>query len=257
MFANYEDIDAQIIDILNAGAASTFSTTIDTSTSADERRSNGSIQEARRKSAYRIFAAIGSNPSHPYWPELSTLETIAHNAELPPCYGNIGTPLIQPHSAFTGGNGGFMTGVPKKAEEVESARLDTKGTMTNYFGTRLAHNSYRETSVISPVSLWYSTTNGIFQFTGYAAKVPMIRVPPVLADAETMADTKIPLDLAATNVKLAVSLLMKEGDLNILRIGLALGQLGEGDLLDIRSGAVRTEPINLSRAVGLSQLFKQ
>jgi hypothetical protein len=109
---------------------------------------------------------------------------------------------------------------------------------------------------MSPVSCWYSTQNGTLQFTGFAAKVPMIKVPEVLADAETMADTKIPLELAATNVKLAVGLLMKEGDSTILRLGLALMQLGEADLIDIRNGAIRTEPINLSRAVGISQQLK-
>jgi hypothetical protein len=35
-----------------------------------------------------------------------------------------------------------------------------------------------------------------------------------------------------------------------------LMQLGEADLIDIRNGAIRTEPINLSRAVGISQQLK-
>jgi hypothetical protein len=258
MFADYQDINAQIIDILNANEASTFSETVDTSDSGDERRSDAAIDEARRKSAYRIFAAIGMNPAHPYWGELSTLETVVHNATIPPCYGNIGTPLIQPYDGFTGGNAGFLTGLPKPAGDIESARLNTKGSVTNYFNSQTvqAHNEARATDVMSPVSCWYSTQNGTLQFTGFAAKVPMIKVPEVLADAETMADTKIPLELAATNVKLAVGLLMKEGDSTILRLGLALMQLGEADLIDIRNGAIRTEPINLSRAVGISQQLK-
>jgi hypothetical protein len=256
MFADYQDIQAQIIDILNANAASTFSSEVDSSPSGDERRSDDAVTAARRHSAYRIFSAIGQNLAHPYWGQLSTLETVANNGTIPPCYGNIGTPLIQPFTGFTGGNAGFLTGIPKSPAEIESARLDAKGTMTNYFGTRLQHNSFREVSVVSPVSCWYSTQNGVLQFTGYAAKVPMIKVPTTQTLSEEMADEKIPLELAATNVKLAVSLLMKEGDLNILRIGLAFAQLGETDLLDIRSGATRTEPINLGRAVGLAQQLR-
>lgn len=253
MFADYTDIDAQIIDILNANANQTFSTTVDTSDSGDDRRSTAAITEARRKSAYRIFAAIGMNVSHPYWNEYSTSPAVTHGGTIPTCYGNIGTPLIQPYSGFTGGVSGYLTGIPKRPEEIESVRMDSRGSFTNYFGTAFAHNTARKTDVIAPTALWYSTQNGKLLFTGYAAKIPLIAVPATVGAAETQADTKIPLELAATNVRLAVGLLMKEGDANIIRMGLAYAQWGEADLIDIRNGAVRTEPINISRAVGLSQ----
>lgn len=97
IYADYRDIDAQINSLLNRSAAGQFSAVGDTSDSADARYSNDLVTEARRKAAYKIFQAIGSNPSHPYWADLMELYAVDHNDPIPVHFGEIGIPIIAPN----------------------------------------------------------------------------------------------------------------------------------------------------------------
>lgn len=94
IYIDYTDIDAQINNILNRNPAGLFSSVGDISDSADKRYSDDLITESRRKAAYRIFEAIGSNPSHPYWADLMAYYAVDHNAPIPVHFGEIGIPVI-------------------------------------------------------------------------------------------------------------------------------------------------------------------
>lgn len=248
-FADVDDITSQINHICNRSPANVFSPVGDTSESADKRYSDGAIESARRMAAHKIFSAIGSNPSHPYWGQLKTDVPVANGGVIPPYYGEIGVPQI----SVNGGT--YRNGYPADGDEIDSWRNDESGTFSNFYGTE-DDQAYNETTdpddVMSPMALKYNTGGGVLVYTGSNAKIPMIAVPGNLSDAEDMADNKIPFNLAALNVKLALPLLVKEGD-NLFRTAAFLGQQGENELLQVAGGAVKVQPIDVAKAIQLSQ----
>ena len=338
VYADYTDIQAAIIAILNANEPGVFSTSVDTGESADSRYSNDMITNARRAAAYRILDAIGSNPSHPYWGSLATKVTVAHGDPIPACFGEIGVPEIlalgEPYSRNIGGSLGsvtngyptaafadvglfvtadigrvltvldgattvltgtilswvealgqtevtvdanatdsvsdcnatvtspaetiddWVTGIAASPDEVESYRANKHNMYSNPLGDLTEQHDAGATTlgVYHPLMGRYSTANGYIKFTGYQCRIPMIQQPANLAAAETMADTKIPIALLGTCVRLALAILYKEGD-NLARLAAIYSLQGENDLVAIRGGAIRSAPIDVARAVQFGQRY--
>lgn len=254
-FANWQDITAQINHITNRLAAGVFSHLGDTGESADKRYTDAAVNDARRKAAYRIFEAIGSNPSHPYWGILKTDVDFGYGDPIPPYYGEIGEPLISPSAGLEA-----RTGFPADPDEIESYRGDIAGTFSNLYGAAAQeHDELTDDDVISPLSLLYSTNNGVIIFTGYECTIPMIVVPQGLTSpeadttaAEYMADTKMPIPLSTLNAKLALPGLVKEGD-NLFRVAMYLGEQAERELTILKGGAVKVAPIDVGKAIQVSQ----
>lgn len=254
-FAAWQDISAQINHITNRLAAGVFSEVGDTGESADDRYTDDAVNDARRKAAYRIFDAIGSNPSHPYWGMLKTDVDLGYGDPIPPYYGEIGEPKITPSLGAEA-----RTGFPADPDEIESYRLDASGTYSDLYGNGTqAHDELSADDIISPMSLMYSTNNGIALFTGIDFTIPMILVPQSLTSpeadttaAEYMADTKMPLPLSTLNAKLALPGLVKEGD-NLFRVAMYLGEQAERELVMLKGGAIKVQPIDVGKAIQLSQ----
>lgn len=405
-YADPRDIEAQLNHILNRLAAETYSHEGDTSPTRDKRYADETVVESRRKAGYRILEAIGSNPSHPYWGDLSEYVTVAHRSIIPPCLGEIGIPEIKAYpdtyflersvvgttqsgvstttfslaDAFSSADVGmfvylggvlygeitgatsdtievdaagpgapqagvdieirslrsesFLPGVPAAADWIESVRSDRLGTYTNPLGDgQQPHNELQGTGLPSSVCWRYSTDNGVLRFTGHECRIPMVKLPdlpyrekssivasplvilltgsnnvelasgswttadigrtvvtsvgnmdgqiisisgvsneiallsgppsdatPLTAIPATVyensladfVDTRIPVDLAALNVKLALPLLVKEGD-NAFRIAITLGNEGERELINIKSGGIKVNPIDPARLIQFSQ----
>lgn len=251
-FANHIEIQAHIIDVLNANPEGQFSPFIDQTESSDKRRSDDAITSARRVAAHRIIEAIASNPSHPYWGELKTDVAVAYGDPIPACYGQIGIPLIVPFVGATA-----RTGVPRDPDDVESARENTVGYLTDFFGEEaldIQQHNEAENGFVAPMSCWYSTANGVFKYTGNSAVIPMVRSALTEADYRDIADNKIPVPLVAANVRLAVAILMKEGD-NLSQLAGVYAQQGEADLVKIQGGALEVAPINVARAIQNAQRY--
>lgn len=334
-YATDEDIQSQINSIVNANPPKSFGPVPDTSDGADNRYSLEEITEARRKAAWRILDAIGSDPSHPYWGDLSDVVTVTYGQEIPPCYGEIGVPQVQEFSApgsyyetvrtisgvqlsggsptasltgtdtfrdsdaglrfaFTGmgfgptvtiasvddettatldtnadkaytdetvtlslqvASGEWVDAMEADADEIDSYVRDYRGAYSDFYGMgRQFHDYLNEGRVPSPLAGKYSTANGIIRFTGTACRIPMIKVPATLAEAQVLADTKIPLGLSATCVRLAIGMLIKEGD-NLARLAGIYNLQGENDLLSIRQGSVQSRGIDVSRAIQVAQRY--
>lgn len=69
-----------------------------------------------------------------------------------------------------------------------------------------------------------------------------------------LADNRVPLDLASTVMRLAIGLLIKEGD-NLLRTTNVYSTRGELDLVEIRQGAASVRPLDITRAAQMSERF--
>lgn len=252
-FANQVDIQAQIQDILNNSPVGQFSPTGDVSESADGRRSDDAIVHARRMASHRVIDAVASNLAHPYWGELKTDVALTHLQIIPACYGEIGIPLIVPFPTGTA-----KSGIPKKPDEIEAARENNLGTLTDFFGEEegdLQLHNEAESGFMAPMACWYSTTNGIFRFTGVSAVVPMVKAGTTDTERDTIADDKIPVTLSATVVRLSVGMLIKEGD-NLLNLSGVYAQQGEADLIAIKGGAITVAPIEVARAIQNAQRFR-
>lgn len=252
IFANVTDIEAQLNHICNRAQDGVFSATGDTGQSADKRYSDDAITESRRKAAYKIFDALASNLSHPYWSYLSDEVELAHGDPIPPHYGEIGIPLISP---YTGAD--FREGFPADGDEIESYRNDELGTFSDLYGSGTqAHNARTADNVLSPMALRYSTDNGVIKFTGAACKLMMVKIPNTDEgddiNTSDMADTMMPVTLSALNVKLALGLLIKEGD-NLFRVAAWLAQEGEKELINIKMGAIHAQPIDPQKVIAMAQ----
>jgi len=253
-FANWQDITSIINHICNVSAPETFSHLVDTSDSRDKRYSIDGINDARRKAASRVFDAIGSNPAHPYWGLLSSSVAYNHGDVIAPYYGEIGDVLVVPVTGQTA-----RIAMPADPDEIESYRLDSLGTFTSFYGTAQAHNAVNEAGVLPPTALKYSTSSGRFTCTGASGVIRMIPIPQEdtsptagLNAEEYMADTKMPITLAHLNAKLALPMLIKEGD-NLFRTATYLGQLGEAELAAVKGGAIKVAPIDVEEAIRMSQ----
>ena len=254
-FADWHDITAQINHIVNRSPDGQFTHLGDTGDSADKRYSDDAVNDSRRKAAYRIFEAIGSNPSHPYWGWLKSDVDFNYGDRIPPYYGEIGEPQIEPYSGAEP-----QTGFPADPGQIESYRLDQAGTYSNLYGNgTVSHDDVTADEVTSPLSLLYSTNNGVVLYTGHDCTIPMILVPQGVSSptvglnaAEYMADEKMPTPLQALNVKLALPGLVKEGD-NLYRVAMFLGEQGERELIMVKGGQVKIQPINVAKSIEWAQ----
>lgn len=336
--ANPYEIQATINAIVNANPVGEFSHRIATDNTSDKRYSDAFITAARRMSASRVMRAIGTNLNHPFWSELSTRVTVAHGAKIPPYFGEMGGPEIQPVAGSE-----FIQGKPATTEEVESYRGDAIDTalaislFSNPLGeTQYTHLQRTASGVKNPISAKYSTTNGYLAFSGYECRIPMIQVPDnggraitgtvsvsdtstnvvglnafqvgdlgkrlivtsegqlilvgviqslttttltddtavldtsseyaldsctartedVYLAANDLLDNSIPLDLAATVVRLAIGLLVKEGD-SLRQIAAGYAGQGEVDLIQITQGAAAVNALDVTRAIQTFQRTRQ
>lgn len=134
IYADHRDIDAQINNLLNRNAEGTFSSVGDTSDSSDKRYSDETVTEARRKAAYKIFTAIGSDPSSPYWADLMALYAVNHNDPIPVHFGEIGLPLIAPNDSEieTHATGTLTVSAQSHAKGSLTVRAGSQGFATGY-----------------------------------------------------------------------------------------------------------------------------
>lgn len=247
-FADYRDIDAQINHICNRSPQGGFSEFGDTGQTADKRYSDDAVTESRRKAAYRIFDNIGANLSHPFWGTLSELVDLDYGDTIPPYFGEIGIPQILPTSR----DEVYRTATSADSDEIESYVEDEIGAFSDLYGNgKQAADKRGRNRVLSPMALRYSTEQDVIQFTGAACQIPMILIPTG-DDLADMMDNKMPVTLSALNVKLALHLLIKEGD-NLFRVAQYLGALGEAELASIKTGATHVVPIDPQKLIALSQ----
>lgn len=246
-FADWRDINAHLNHLLNR-SGTVFSHLGDTGASADDRYNDDVINSARRLAAYRIIEAIASKVNHPYWGLLAAFEEVQHGAVIPPYYGEIGIPEITINGVE------WRTGIPAKPDEIDSYRANTNETYSNFYGIESSqdHAETTEEDAVSPMAFRYSTSSGIFKFTGRQGRIPMIKVPDTSGGVHILSDQRLPYHLAALNVKLAMPLLTKEGD-NSYRIAAYLSAMGEQELAAIRAGATQVAPIDINKAVQLAQ----
>jgi len=246
-YADWKNIDAQINHIYNRVADGTFTHLGDTGVGSDTRYSDAAVTEARRKAAYRIFNALAKDLTNPYWGQLKTDVLVTSGSAIPPHYGEIGIPLISLDGRT------YRTGRPAEPDEIDSYLADELGTFSNVYGSRdkPVRESYGD-RIMSPMALRYSTSGGVFIFTGSKAKIPMIKKPETQEEVENMADNMMPYEYADLNVKLALPLLLKEGD-NSLRIVTYLGQEGERELINLSMGRAAIAPVNPTRMIQLAQ----
>jgi len=226
-FADPIKIEAHIADILNAAAS--WGGAI-----ASARRSSQAITQARIESGMEILRCIAANPKNGYHASLATLTDVTHDQLLPAFDGEPGIPLIIPFAS-----GKEMAGVPADPDEIDSWRNDLSafpiytGAVDDVF---TAHDQPDDNNMPSAVAGRYSIVNGLFKFTGKTAKIPLIIL------TWTLADTKIPEAYTATNVKLAIPKLVKEGD-NLAQYASAYAQAALLDLQQIMAGAMNVAPI--------------
>lgn len=104
-------------------------------------------------------------------------------------------------------------------------------------------------------ALIMSTTPTVAEMSvvaGLDSAVLSAYLKPQYSMTDQLADTKIPFSLAATNVRLAIGLLIKEGDSLAKIAGMYAGQ-GQVDLAQIRAGATAVGAIDVTRAVQIYQ----
>lgn len=219
MAVDEDIIKKRITEVLNACAAGTFSTTVD-SNYLD--RNATAISEAWREASMMIARAIVANPNHPHRNVFisGTPTTLTHQAELPDMSGEMDNIEIQLYNG-----GAWTTGTPRTVQQIESYRLNP----SNLYG--VAH-----TTEGSPLAGYYSIQNGRVYFTGYAARgyFPLID--------RTTCSALIPGEYEDTGVKLGIGLSIKEGD-NLAPIGQFYYQAGLNDLASITNlGAIQPMP---------------
>lgn len=194
-----------------------------------------------------------------YIDELITAVTDTDTCQIAaPSDYNLSAALVQVLGTDVTVAGPYETGIEASAAEIDSYRADPVGSYTNMLGEgSLRHDQIRSSSIVrSPVTCRYSTENGYIKFTGYACRIPMIQQPVDTAASNTLADGSIPVQLAPTVVRLAIGLLVKEGD-TLARIAAMYAAQGEIDLAQIKAGASSVAPIDITRAVQLYQRFRQ
>lgn len=180
-YAKGEDIQATILSIINANPAGQFSPLVATDNSSDKRFSDDYVRVARRYSAARVIEAIGANPSHPFWGQLATKVAVAYGGVIPPSFGEIGVPEIQPVNSV---DSAYIQALEASADEIESYTGDASSASAgiSLFSNPLGETTYTHlqkttSGVKNPLSAKYSTSNGFLIFTGYACRIPMIQVP--------------------------------------------------------------------------------
>lgn len=190
-----------------------------------------SIRNARIQSGLEVLRAVASNPKNGHHSGLIELVTVESGSQLPDFEGEAGIPLIVPFEGSTA-----REGYPADPDEIDSWRSDSAIYSGATDGQFVAHNEANSSGRMSPVSCRYSILNGRIKFTGFSCQIPLCIVT---ADK---ADTKIPLSLGPAVVKLSIPKLVKPGD-NLYLIASAYGQLGQGDLIEIRGGKMQMKPV--------------
>ncbi len=250
IYADKDITEAKINHLLNRNPSGQFSAVGDTSAAADQRYSDEGVTAARRIAGQRILDAIGKNIAHPFWGILKTDVLVTNGQVIPACYGEIGVPMI---SAYDGGD--FEEGLEADSDEVVAYRNDRVNTFTDFYGDEsgLAHDEEYE-GITSPFTQRYATANGVIRFTGHQCKIPMIVIPTTEGADDTYVDERIPLALQELNVKLALPILVKEGD-SLIRVASWLGGLGEAELFAVSGGAVSVKPIDYTRGIQTAQRY--
>lgn len=251
MFATTEQIgetENMIKYILNATTAG-FDGAID-----DARRNIEAIEKSRIYGTIEVFNAIAANPQHGYWGQLAKKVFVKNNDFLPDHVGAHGIPLITTtiEDALITQN----AGVAADPDEIDSYRrvmTDKNGNRRGLF-SKTPHDELDANGLPSEVSGYYSIINNQLKFTGKYCYVPMIQIPiPATVSGassdvepntvEIFWDTHLPVFAIPTVVKLAIAMNLKEGD-SLLPLANMFQQMGERDLVMIKSGAMTVSPVS-------------
>ena len=225
VFATAAELEAQIAFVLNA-ASTGYGAAIDKGIYLGTSGGLTPMGKVRRDAAYEVIRAAASNTDGSYWGEWAALTDVDNDAFLPAHAGEPGIPVIVPFSGAPAREG--MEATP---QEIGAWRDDS---LLLY--ASVAHDQADENLMPSAVSCRYSLLNKRLKFTGLSCQVPLI-IP-----TDDMADTKIPVDIAPTVVKLAIPKLCKEGDL-LYMIASTYGALGQNDLIELRGGALKVQSV--------------
>ena len=190
------------------------------------------ITRSRKLGTMEVLRAISKNPQHGAWMQLAAYIDVDHNSPLPIHDGAHGIPQIIP---FT--DAPEMTGKPADADDIDSWRADGNGLFTRVLGKIVAHDGVDFMGMPSQYAGFYDVTHGVIKFTGKTCKIPLIN----LTDA--MCDTKLPISLADTVIKLAPLYNLREGD-NLVGIAATLVAEGKKDLARIEGGAMTVPPFS-------------
>lgn len=223
-FAAAADIADQIADILNA--AKTYGGAIVAMT-----RSSGAIAAARIAAGKAVLRAIFSYPQGEYYGGFVVMTAVAHDAFIDSSK-TVGVPWIIP---FDGGVA--REGIPADADEIDAYRLYPELYSGAVDGVTIAHDAKDGLNRQSPVACRYNITGRRLKFTGFSATVPLM---PEITDE--LASASIPQGVSPAVVKLAIPLLVKEGD-NLAAIAREYGADGKQDLVEIAGGAIRVRPV--------------
>lgn len=220
-----DTIRGRVIQALNAGQASTWTTTLGTvpAAEADDRRNDTEIDKAILAADARVCSAICESASNGYRPLFMSEVTVTHGTEVAEGIGPIGRPLIQPYSGAD-----YVRGVPRSADDIDSYRQNTNNLYDaidhDQSGSSLA--GYYD---FDPVSR-------VFSFTGYAAKVS-------IAVFTRTAACQAPESYEDTVFGIALTSLPKEGD-SAPYLGL-MGQQALQHIQEIKAGAMQVSPIDI------------
>lgn len=232
VYADVDDLDKHIADILNASATWAGAITAGN-------RSSDAIANARQESALEVLGAIAMNPNHGYFGELSALVAHAYvdgenDVVLAAHDGEVGVPKIVP----------FADAIPRDGiwadpDQIDAWRQETEdrprftGALD---GRGKPHSVADANGNMSPLACRYSIVSSRLKFTGYSCLVPMIII------TTTMRDTKIPIRLGPAVVKLSIPKLVKPGDV-LYQIAGAYGAEGQRDRVEVASGAMSVRPV--------------
>lgn len=212
-------VQPRVTQILNAATQAADGSATYVTTVTDDRRHATDILDACTGAGCEIILAICETPLNGYRAGfMADSASILHGGKIPDHCGPIGIPKIQ---RYTGGT--FDPGHQKSEEDIQSMRDNT-----NSLYDSIAHNL-----VGSMLGGYYAVRDNLLFYTGFDAKIPIATF--VRADTAT----KIPDAFESAVIALAVSMLIKEGDSEIL---LAYIQRGQQYLAQIRSGAMILEP---------------
>lgn len=218
-------VRGRVIQALNAGQASTWTTDLTTvpAAQADDRRNNTELDKAILAADAKVCSAICESATNGYRSLFMSEVVITHGVELAESIGPIGRPLIQPYSG-----GPWVRGVPKSADDIDSYRANAEN-LYDAIDHDQSGSSLAGFFDFDPISR-------VFSLTGLAAKVSLAAFTKTAAcqSPEAYEDTVFGLSLMS---------LPKEGD-SAPFAGL-IGMQAVNHLREIKAGAMEVSPIDV------------
>ena len=234
MAADSTVVTKRATEAINACAAGTFATTID-SNYLD--RNATAITETVTEAALDIARAIVQNPDHPHRNLFvsSSPTTLTHAGEVPDYATDQDLVEIQQVSA-----GSWFPGVKLDAATIQHYRENPSN----------AYDSVAHTAAGSILTGFYEIYKGRSYFTGFAARM----YPPAISRATVT--SLIPDEYEGTWVKLTIGGLVKEGD-NLFPIAQYFMNLGMSDLNDIARSNIHIPPMPDPRDIKWAEVLSK